>query len=71
MDKKNVPEEAKRTGGEKIDTNGLTCLPKSTQVIKLLRPLDDCIETWVWSSMHGKGKIIPTIMVKELLDHLD
>jgi len=21
--------------------------------------LDDCIETWVWSSMHGKGKIIP------------
>lgn len=21
--------------------------------------LDDCIETWVWSSMHGEGKIIP------------
>lgn len=21
--------------------------------------LDDCIETWVWSSMHGTGKIIP------------
>jgi len=21
--------------------------------------LDDCVETWVWSSMHGKGKIIP------------
>lgn len=21
--------------------------------------LDDCIETWVWSSMHGDGKIIP------------
>ena len=21
--------------------------------------LDDCAETWVWSSMHGKGKIIP------------
>jgi tRNA(Ile)-lysidine synthase len=21
--------------------------------------LDDCVETWVWSSMHGEGKIIP------------
>ena len=21
--------------------------------------LDDCVETWVWSSMHGTGKIIP------------
>ncbi len=21
--------------------------------------LDDCVETWLWSSMHGKGKIIP------------
>ena len=21
--------------------------------------LDDCVETWVWSSMHGDGKIIP------------
>lgn len=21
--------------------------------------LDDCIETWIWSSLHGKGKIIP------------
>ena len=21
--------------------------------------LDDCVETWVWSSMHGIGKIIP------------
>lgn len=21
--------------------------------------LDDCVETWVWSSMHGNGKIIP------------
>jgi tRNA(Ile)-lysidine synthase len=21
--------------------------------------LDDCVETWIWSSMHGKGKIIP------------
>jgi tRNA(Ile)-lysidine synthase len=21
--------------------------------------LDDCIETWVWSSLHGEGKIIP------------
>lgn len=21
--------------------------------------LDDCVETWVWSSLHGKGKIIP------------
>lgn len=23
--------------------------------------LDDCVETWVWSSMHGTGKIIPHI----------
>ena len=21
--------------------------------------LDDCVETWVWSSMHGQGKTIP------------
>ncbi len=21
--------------------------------------IDDCVETWVWSSMHGTGKIIP------------
>ena len=21
--------------------------------------LDDCVETWVWSTMHGTGKIIP------------
>jgi len=21
--------------------------------------LDDCVETWVWSSMHGTGKIVP------------
>lgn len=21
--------------------------------------LDDCVETWIWSCMHGKGKIIP------------
>lgn len=21
--------------------------------------LDDCVETWVWSAMHGNGKIIP------------
>lgn len=21
--------------------------------------LDDCVETWIWSSMHGTGKIIP------------
>ena len=21
--------------------------------------LDDCVETWAWSSMHGNGKIIP------------
>jgi tRNA(Ile)-lysidine synthase len=23
--------------------------------------LDDCVETWVWSSMHGTGKIIPYV----------
>lgn len=22
--------------------------------------LDDCVETWLWSSMHGQGKVIPT-----------
>ena len=21
--------------------------------------LDDCVETWIWSSMHGEGKVIP------------
>ena len=21
--------------------------------------LDDCVETWVWSSMHGTGKVVP------------
>lgn len=21
--------------------------------------LDDCVETWIWSSMHGEGKIVP------------
>jgi tRNA(Ile)-lysidine synthetase-like protein len=21
--------------------------------------LDDCLETWIWSSLHGEGKIIP------------
>ena len=21
--------------------------------------LDDCVETWIWSSMHGTGKIVP------------
>lgn len=21
--------------------------------------LDDCVETWIWSSMHGDGKVIP------------
>jgi len=21
--------------------------------------LDDCVETWIWSSLHGEGKIIP------------
>ena len=23
--------------------------------------LDDCIETWIWSSLHGCGKIIPAV----------
>jgi tRNA(Ile)-lysidine synthase len=22
--------------------------------------LDDCVETWIWSSLHGCGKLIPT-----------
>jgi len=32
----------------KIDAPIITC-----------HHLDDCVETWVWSSMHGTGKIIP------------
>jgi tRNA(Ile)-lysidine synthase len=23
--------------------------------------LDDCVETWIWSSLHGRGRIIPAI----------
>lgn len=30
----------------------------STPVITA-HTLDDCVETWLWSSMHGEGKIIP------------
>lgn len=33
-------------------------LAKDGQVITC-HHLDDCVETWVWSSMHGTGKIIP------------
>jgi|TARA_B110000196_G_C21131852_1_gene658912 tRNA(Ile)-lysidine synthase len=29
--------------------------------------LDDCVETWVWSSMHGTGKIIPYSRNKRVL----
>lgn len=32
----------------KIDAPVITC-----------HHLDDCIETWIWSSLHGEGKIIP------------
>jgi tRNA(Ile)-lysidine synthase len=31
-----------------IDSNVITC-----------HHLDDCVETWIWSSLHGEGKIIP------------
>lgn len=29
------------------------------QTVVTAHHLDDCVETWVWSSMHGEGKIIP------------
>jgi tRNA(Ile)-lysidine synthase len=29
------------------------------QAVITCHHLDDCVETWVWSSMHGCGKIIP------------
>jgi tRNA(Ile)-lysidine synthase len=29
------------------------------QTVVTVHHLDDCVETWVWSSMHGQGKIIP------------
>ena len=28
-------------------------------VLVTAHTLDDCVETWVWSSLHGEGKIIP------------
>lgn len=31
-----------------VDTPVITC-----------HHLDDCVETWIWSSLHGEGKIIP------------
>lgn len=29
------------------------------QTVVTAHHLDDCVETWLWSSMHGEGKIIP------------
>jgi len=29
------------------------------QPVVTAHTLDDCVETWVWSSLHGTGKIIP------------
>lgn len=29
------------------------------QTIVTCHHLDDCVENWIWSSMHGQGKIIP------------
>ena len=29
------------------------------QAVITCHHLDDCVETWVWSSMHGCGKLIP------------
>jgi len=37
-----------------IDVYANTHLPVVT-----CHHLDDCVETWVWSSMHGTGKIVP------------
>lgn len=31
----------------------------STELIVTGHHLDDCVETWIWSSMHGQGKLIP------------
>jgi tRNA(Ile)-lysidine synthase len=31
------------------------------QTVVTAHHLDDCIETWVWSSMHGKPKLIPVV----------
>ena len=33
---------------QSLDRNIITC-----------HHLDDCVETWIWSSLHGNGKIIP------------
>jgi len=30
-----------------------------SQTVVTAHHLDDCVETWIWSSMHGHGKIIP------------
>lgn len=30
-----------------------------SQLVVTAHTLDDCVETWVWSSLHGAGKIIP------------
>lgn len=32
---------------------------KPSNIIVTCHHLDDCIETWVWSSLNGEGKIIP------------
>lgn len=29
------------------------------EVVVTAHTLDDCVETWIWSSLHGCGKIIP------------
>lgn len=32
---------------------------KTIEQVITAHTLDDCVETWVWSSLHGKGKLIP------------
>jgi tRNA(Ile)-lysidine synthase len=34
-------------------------LKKLNRTVVTCHHLDDCVETWIWSSLHGEGKIIP------------
>ena len=36
-----------------------TWLRDQPDVIVTAHHLDDCVETWIWSSMHGESKLIP------------
>lgn len=51
-DSNKSPEEFWREQRYKF-LNGLNCLIASAH------NLDDCVETWIWSSLHGQSKLIP------------